>query len=704
VQTSSNAAAISAVATRRARVALVVGLIAVAGAVGAVLSRSPLTVTGTNSVPAPNTPGFIAGNSSLCVTGGTVPQGTEAIRIPFSANAGPKIGVKLLSGSRVAATGAQAAGWGIDDTVTVPVTRVAQRTRNTRVCMSIGPVSPNLSVDATASPAAASAGHVPGSQELHLEYLGPATTSWWSLTPSIARHLGLGHAAAGTWSALLVLVLMLAVSLLTAWLSFRGTVAPGKIPTAAKICALVACLNAVAWSIITPPFQVPDESSHFAYTQQLAENQQLPTSTSIEYSQEEEIALRDLHWSEVQRHPGNHTIFASAAQQQLQKDLDQNLSRRGGGGVGVSASEPPLYYVLQIIPYELGSPGTLLDQLELMRLLSALMAGLTALFAFLFIRETLPGVPWAWTVGGLGVALAPLLGFMSGGVSPDSMLFAVCAAVFYCLSRAFRSGLTQQLAIAIGVLTAVGLLTKLSFIGLAPGVILGLFGATVRVPRANRRQASRALRLALAIAAIPVCVYIFADLLSSQPRLGILSTASQIVGEGRSIIGAVSYIWQFYLPRVPGMANLFPGISLPRQVWFDRSVGLYGWLDTSFPLWVDSVALVLAGLIGLLCARTLIAGRIAVKQRSAELVAYGAMGVGLAILIAASNYVNPAEALSYAEPRYLLPLLPLLGVALALAARGAGRRWGPSVGVLIIVLVLAHDIFSQMLVVSRYYA
>ena len=58
----------------------------------------------------------------------------------------------------------------------------------------------------------------------------------------------------------------------------------------------------------------------------------------------------------------------------------------------------------------------------------------------------------------------------------------------------------------------------------------------------------------------------------------------------------------------------------------------------------------------------------------------------------------------FVEPRYLLPLLPLLGAVLALAARGAGRRWGPPVGALIVVLFFAHDIFSQLLVVSRFYS
>jgi hypothetical protein len=51
----------------------------------------------------------------------------------------------------------------------------------------------------------------------------------------------------------------------------------------------------------------------------------------------------------------------------------------------------------------------------------------------------------------------------------------------------------------------------------------------------------------------------------------------------------------------------------------------------------------------------------------------------------------------------MLPMLALLGAVLALAARGAGRRWGPVVGALIVVLFLSHDIFSLLQVTARYY-
>jgi Predicted membrane protein (DUF2142) len=475
-----------------------------------------------------------------------------------------------------------------------------------------------------------------------------------------------------------------------------------RVPRAAWLCAAVAVINAVCWSILTPPFQVTDEPSHFAYTQQLAENTKLPTSSESNFSPEEEIVLRDIRQYEIRQSPEIHTISTAAEEQRLQDDLAQHPSRHGEGGAGGAYADPPLYYLLETIPYGLASSGTLLDQLEAMRLLSALMAGLTALFVFLFLRETLPGVRWAWTVGALAVALAPLLGFISGAVNPDSMLTAVSAATFYCLARAFRRGFTRSLAITIGALIAVGFLTKINFIGLVPGIFLGIIVLTIRASRTDGRAAFSSLGLALAIALTPVWVYILINLLSGHAALGVVSHILELKGVHGSILSKISYVWQLYLPRLPGMTNYFPGLPTTRGLWFNRGVGFYGWLDTSFPDWVNNLALVPAGILALLCLRALVVARTALRLRITEISVYAVMGLGLLSLIGVSSYVDSSEGL-FADPRYLLPLIPLFGAGLALAARGAGRRWGPAVGALIIVLFLAHDIFSQLLVVGRYY-
>jgi hypothetical protein len=478
-----------------------------------------------------------------------------------------------------------------------------------------------------------------------------------------------------------------------------------RVPRAAWICALVACLNAACWSIVTPPFQVTDEPTQFAYTQYLAERHQLPTP-GIEgsYSPEETTALRDLDQSAVLWHAEDDTVSSATEQQRLREDLAERPSRETEA-VGGSSADPPLYYLLEVVPYELGSGGTILDQLALMRLLSALFAGITALFVFLFVRETLPGVRWAWTVGGLGVALAPLLAFPSGAVNPDSLLFAVSAAIFYCLARAFRRGLSRGLAATIGGLLVIGLLTKPNFIGLIPGVILGLVVLAGRVARTDRGAAIRSLAIALAIMASPVLIYVFANLLSNRAALGTVSD-TLTAKTGRPLLGDLSFAWQLYLPRLPGMTDYFPEVSSTlRELWFDRSIGLYGWLDTTFPPWVYSAALIPAGLLAVLGIRALATDRQILRRRLVEPIVYLVMCTGLMGLIASHAYVNLSieGAGGHAQPRYLVPLIPLAGLWLALAARGAGRRWGPPVGALIVVLFLGYDVFRQLLVVSRFH-
>lgn len=476
-----------------------------------------------------------------------------------------------------------------------------------------------------------------------------------------------------------------------------------RIPRAAWICAAVAFLNAVSWSLITPPFEVPDEPAHFAYVQQLAQTGTLPTSAFADYSEEEEVALRATEARKVRWHPEEHPVATQADQRRLERDLARPLDRTGPGGAGVAKAQPPLYYALQTIPYFVGRRLSLLDRLELMRLLSALMAALTALFVYLFVREALPGAPWAWVAGGLGVALAPQLGFMSGAVNPDSMLAAVSAATFYALARAFRRGFTPSTAVPIGLVTAIGVLTKLNYIALLPGVILGLIVLALITARTSRRAAVMSLAIAGAIAASPVLVYVLINLVSSRPALGLVSAALEETHTRGKLLHEISYIWQSYLPRLPGMTNYFPGISTTIQMWFARSVGFYGWNDTRFPVWVEQLALIPAVLLLALAVRGLVSARVTLRRRLPELGIYALMALGLLAVIGADSYLVPTQAGTYSEPRYLLPLLALLGAGLVMSVRGAGRRWGPLVAVLSVVLFLGHDLFSQLQVLSRFY-
>ncbi len=231
------------------------------------------------------------------------------------------------------------------------------------------------------------------------------------------------------------------------------------------------------------------------------------------------------------------------------------------------------------------------------------------------------------------------------------MLFAVCAALFWCLARGFRRGLTRRLAVATGAVIAIGLLTKLNFAGLVPGAVLALVLLARRAARTEDTTAYRSLALALTIGASPGVLYALVNLLSGRPALGFASGVIDFLTNGRRSLSELGYIWQFFLPRLPGMRSWFPGIFTTRQVWFDGLVGLYGWLDTQFPGWVYDVALIPAGATALLCVRALVDARATLRRRIAEPVVYAVIGVGVLAIVGASSYVAQQQSHGpYNEP------------------------------------------------------
>jgi hypothetical protein len=80
------------------------------------------------------------------------------------------------------------------------------------------------------------------------------------------------------------------------------------------------------------------------------------------------------------------------------------------------------------------------------------------------------------------------------------------------------------------------------------------------------------------------------------------------------------------------------------------------------------------------------------------------MAVGLlgAIGYAGIRY-RMSSGYPFEQARYLFPLLALYAVFIVLAARGAGRRWGPALGAALVLLAMAHGLFAETLTISRYY-
>ena len=482
-----------------------------------------------------------------------------------------------------------------------------------------------------------------------------------------------------------------------------------RMPRGALVCALVACLNAGVWSLLMPAFQVPDEQTHYAYTEYLAEQGRPPIPALADIpSSSETLALARLKFSSTQFHAANGTIWSAAEQQRLQRELAFDSSRGdGNGGAAAVGGEPPLYYAVQTIPYRLAAGGTVLERLALMRLLSALLAGVTVLFVFLFLREALPAVPWTWSVGALAVAFQPMFASVSGGMNSDALLYAASAAVFYLLARAFRRGLTQRLAIALGVAMAAGLLTKFNFGGLVPATAVGLAAIAIRQegPGVPWQRALRLPALAVAIALAPSLLEMALNVTTwNRPAIGATASGFSPSGVHLSIGAGLEYVAQFYVVGLPGMRQYLGGFPL-REVWVLGFVGTFGWIDTRFRPFVYDLALVPLAAVLVGAAVALARERVTLRRRRTELLVYAGMALTFMGFVAIASFIVYSRyGSSVAQARYLFPLLPLYGALLVMAARGAGRRWAPVAGSAIVVLAIAHNVFAQLLVIVRYYA
>jgi hypothetical protein len=481
-----------------------------------------------------------------------------------------------------------------------------------------------------------------------------------------------------------------------------------RAPKAAWLCALVALANGLAWSLIVPPFQVPDENAHYAYVAQVAERGTVPHPgpPGGMLSPMEDATLGAIDFYQMVGEPHNPAPFSAPQQQTIEKVSREKLSTRGDGDALTATNNPPLYYALEAIPYKLGSSGTVLDRLALMRVLSALMGAATVLLVYLFLMELLPGRRWAWSVGALAAAFQPLFGFISGGVNSDNLIYLTAAGTLWALARMFRRGLTPASGARIGAFLGLGLVTKFTLLGFLPAIVLAI---ALGLWRARPERSARALggaAWAAGLIAAPVLVYLALNRLvwkrGAIPAIGGVSSVSP-TGQRFSFGGELSHIWQLFLPPL-GMRRQFSYQPLART-WFKGFIGRFGWLDYTFPGWVYLLALVVVLAIVALAVFELVRRRRVLRGRLGELVVYALALAGVCVEIGVESY---REAILngglFEQARYLLPLLCLYAAIVALAARAGGRRFGPAIGAALVMVAIGHDLLAQAITIARYYA
>ena len=345
-----------------------------------------------------------------------------------------------------------------------------------------------------------------------------------------------------------------------------------------------------------------------------------------------------------------------------------------------------------------------------MRLLSALLAALTALLTFYFLRQILPRAPWAATVGALCVALQPLLASTSGEREPGSDAVSPPPRPCSCASRARSvAGSSTRLALALGLVIAVGFATKVNYVGVALGCVSrGWPMLAVRGFKAHRWAGLRSPAIAAAIGIAPVALYRAPQRADEQPGHRRRRANRRPAGARRRCSKSSATPGRLFLPRLPGMTPYFKGVLPLREIWFDRSVGFYGWMDTTLPdLGRQRRARAGGGSRG---ARA--PGSCSCVATRAESAPAGARGLRRDHRWGCCGCSDtPPTAATCIEHAMLARRAALPAAAAAAVRRGdrpGGSRRGAKVGArwsgaAMVVLFLGHDLLSQLQTIARYY-
>lgn len=477
-----------------------------------------------------------------------------------------------------------------------------------------------------------------------------------------------------------------------------------NLPRPLGLLLAASAIVAASWALIVPAFQAPDEQSHFGYAQTLLERGELPgTEPTRRFSTEQDRGA-DVVGSDQLAANLHARPEWSRAEHERWRRIEDRYARDDAGGAGPEGANParpnpPLYYAYDGIAYVAASAGDLFDRLYAMRLWSALLLLVAAAATWALVGELVGRRPGLQLVGAAVVGLQPMATFISSSVNPDSLLIAAFAVTLWLGVRVIRRGLTAASGVALCAAAAVAILAKATGYALVPGVLLALVAGARRSGLGLSPRDAGSWAVPLLALAVPVGAWLAYARISDRPAVNEVAAA----GAGTDTPGLFSYLWQFYLPHVSGQQPLPPGFPpLPAiDFWIEGFWGKFGWLEVGLPgpIYVVAGVVTAALLIGALVAFV----RSGPRRHLATVAFLGLVALALLGGLHLTEYRMLGQGSSFNQGRYLLPLLPILGLAAAASLSLLGKRMqGVSAGMLL-GLLLVLQLVSLAVVGARFH-
>ncbi|HKG16595.1 MAG TPA: DUF2142 domain-containing protein [Solirubrobacteraceae bacterium] len=474
------------------------------------------------------------------------------------------------------------------------------------------------------------------------------------------------------------------------------------VPTALWSLLGAVLIAGLAWALLVPPAETPDEPVHVAYVQILAEAghkaSRGPRAGHDVFSTEQKLARRLSNYEAPIYRPSVRPEWRASAfarWRERQRHLPAG-ARRDGGATNSAGGNPPLYYAWEALAYRITAWTGLFTRWYAMRVWSLLLLGVAVVATWLMVGEITGGERMAQLPAAALVGLQPGGTAISAAINPDAGMIAAWALVLWLGVRLLVRGPSVGGVLALLAATLVALLIKATSFGLLPAVALALALSLWPVLRRGSLSVRRLAAPAALVGAAVVAVVVS----GAGDRL----TRALSGGGHATPRGFLSYLWQAYLPNLPfqtPVRNLaaFWGYD----VWIKSAWGNFGWAELLLPAWAY-VAIAVG------CAIVVVGAVLALARRrfpvEAGVLAF--LGTAAAVLVLGLHWAEYRQFLdlhlSLLQGRYLLPLLPIGGLAVAAALANLPRPRRPLAISALLVALFALQVFSLGIVIGRFYA
>jgi Predicted membrane protein (DUF2142) len=459
----------------------------------------------------------------------------------------------------------------------------------------------------------------------------------------------------------------------------------------------------VSWALTVAPFQSPDEPAHFAYVQSLATHFQLPgVKTKSAESRAEMYADGSVGASRGAFFPQTSppTWDRSGYDAYLAVVHGSDPPPGGDGGGPTSASQnPPLYYLYATVAYLFDSSGTTFGQLYSIRLWGVLLLALTALGGWLLAGEVLGRRRLAQLACAAVIGLEPMLTFISTAVNPDALTITAWTLGLWLGARVINHRAQTRDVAAMFALAAVAILTKADSYALAVADVFAVFVGWRRRPASQRRAALPGIAFAALALVAPVIAWL--GLAASLGRAAVNQVGSQNAPAfaPRQLL---SYVWQFYLPRLGFMHRFRTTEQLPAYaLWYKMGLGEFGWESVMLPAWIYTAGLWIGGVISVVTIALL------TRLRGVRLALLAYLVLAWIALLAVLHVTDYRVIINgqgeFLTGRYILPAIGLLGLAVGLIVSRVPPRARPAVCGLVLVSMLSLQVVALSSVLQAYY-